>query len=152
MAPLYFYARRRKDGDCAAIRLLYGARTREDLFLNQFAWDGQRTGFATDDGSHGFAGNVVQFAETEIDRFGADVIFSCGPNVMLKAAAKLAANRGIPHFVSLENRMACAVGACRSCVVMVKRGEVKEYRTVCKDGPVFDAAALVWEELPEASA
>ena len=69
---------------------------------------------------------------------------------MLKAAAQMAVLRGLPHYVSLENRMACAIGACRSCVVLTRDGNAKCYATVCSDGPVFDAERLVWEELPEA--
>jgi dihydroorotate dehydrogenase electron transfer subunit len=52
--------------------------------------------------------------------------------------------------VSLENRMACALGACRSCVVPVRCDGSMRYRTVCNDGPVFDADQLVWEKLPVA--
>ena len=81
---------------------------------------------------------------------GADVIFSCGPNPMLKAAAGFAREKGLPHFVSLENRMGCGLGACRSCVVLTRFGDTTRYRTVCCDGPVFDASELVWDDLPEA--
>jgi len=103
---------------------------------------------STDDGSHGFRGNVVQLAERELEREGADVIFSCGPTVMMRAAQRLAQTRGIPHFASLENRMGCALGACRACVVPTTLDGASPYRTVCHDGPVFDASVLVWDELP----
>ena len=78
----------------------------------------------------------------------ADVIFSCGPTVMMKAAQQLAAEKGLPHFVSLENRMGCALGACRACVVPTRLDGGSPYRTVCHDGPVFDAADLLWDQLP----
>lgn len=162
LAPLYYYWRRWSEGACDEFRLLYGARTKEDLFVDRFPWAPERVGFATDDGSYGFAGNVVEFAAREIQRSPVDAIFSCGPNPMLAAAADLASQTSrasqasrasrvsLPHYVSLENRMACALGACRSCVVLTRVGEEVRYRTVCKEGPVFDAGVLVWEELPEA--
>lgn len=150
LAPLYYYWKKRKAGDCETFRLLYGARSRDDLFVDSFAWDHDKIGFSSDDGSYGFAGNVVEFAASEIEKEAVDVIFSCGPNPMLRAAAAFAAQAGIPHYVSLENRMACALGACRSCAVMTEDGSGRRYRTVCHDGPVFDADILVWEELPDA--
>ncbi|MFQ5512203.1 MAG: dihydroorotate dehydrogenase electron transfer subunit [Candidatus Krumholzibacteriia bacterium] len=150
LAPLYYYGRRREARDCESYRLLYGARSREDLFLDRFDWDTRAVAFSSDDGSYGHAGTVVELAEREIERAPADVVFSCGPNPMLKAAAGFAARRGLPHYVSLENRMACAMGACRSCVVPVRENGGTAYRTVCSDGPVFDAETLLWEQLPTA--
>ena len=68
LAPLYYYSQHRSAADCEAFRLLYGARDREDLFVDRFDWDPNRVTFATDDGSYGFAGNVVQCAEQAIER------------------------------------------------------------------------------------
>jgi dihydroorotate dehydrogenase electron transfer subunit len=150
LAPLYYYGRQRKPGDCESFRLLYGARGRDDLFVDDFKWECGRVDFASDDGSYGFAGNVVDFARREMERSPVDAIFSCGPNAMLKAAAVFARDVGLPHYVSLENRMACALGACRSCVVATRVSGAEAYRTVCNDGPVFDADQLVWDMLPEA--
>jgi dihydroorotate dehydrogenase electron transfer subunit len=149
LAPLYYYGFRSPAVRPPHYRLLYGARTAEDLFLDHvesLQRDGVR--LSTDDGSHGFHGNVVALAESELEREGADVIFSCGPTVMMRAAEGLARARGIDHFVSLENRMGCALGACRACVVPTTAAEGSPYRTVCHDGPVFDATALLWDELP----
>jgi dihydroorotate dehydrogenase electron transfer subunit len=103
---------------------------------------------ATDDGSHGFKGNVVQLAERELAREPADAIFSCGPTVMMRAAQALADRLHIPHYASLENRMGCALGACRACVVPTTLDGDSPYRTVCHDGPVFDGTVLRWKELP----
>jgi len=103
---------------------------------------------STDDGSYGFRGNVVQLAARELGRQPADAIFSCGPTVMMKAAQRLADERGLPHYASIENRMGCALGACRSCVVPTKLDGASPYRTVCHDGPVFDGSVLRWAELP----
>lgn len=148
LAPLYFYGFRKLDGCGEHYRLLYGARTAEDLFLDHVDLQVEGVSLATDDGSHGFAGNVVQLAESELERQGADAIFSCGPTVMMRAAESLAKRLGVPHYVSLENRMACALGACRACVVPTHLGGPSPYRTVCHDGPVFNGADLDWDRLP----
>jgi dihydroorotate dehydrogenase electron transfer subunit len=148
LAPLYFYGFRAPGGLGEGYRLLYGARTKDDLFLDHVPLEHRGVSLATDDGSHGFRGNVVQLAERELEREGADAIFSCGPTVMMRAAQTLAEKRGIPHWASLENRMGCALGACRACVVPTTLGGASPYRTVCHDGPVFDASVLVWDELP----
>ena len=148
LAPLYFYGFRSPGGIGESYRLLYGARTKDDLFLDHVALERPGVSLSTDDGSHGFKGNVVQLAERELERESADAIFSCGPTVMMRAAQKLAQARGIPHWASLENRMGCALGACRACVVPTKLEGASPYRTVCHDGPVFDASVLVWDELP----
>jgi len=100
---------------------------------------------ATDDGSAGFAGTVCGLLEATLDATGREVrLFACGPDAMIREVARIAGERDVPCEVSLEERMACGVGACRGCVVPTVDG----YRTVCADGPVFDAARLVFEEEP----
>ncbi len=149
LAPLYFYGFRApgKIGD--GYRLLYGARTRDDLFLEHVELERAGVSLSTDDGSYGFKGNVVQLASAMLKEQPADALFSCGPTVMMKAVQKLADELRIPHYASLENRMGCALGACRACVVPTKLEDTPSpYRTVCHDGPVFDASVLQWEELP----
>ena len=151
LAPLFYYRsmlRANAESAACGYRLAYGARTREDLFLDRFEWGPNEILFATDDGTHGFHGNAVDLAANEIEREGCDVVFSCGPSPMIMAAAKLARAKGLPHYVSLENRMGCGMGACRSCVVLTRDGDKEIYRTVCNDGPVFEADDLVWERLP----
>lgn len=90
---------------------------------------------ATDDGSLGHKGLVVShpaFGESY------DIIYTCGPTPMMKAVARSAAGRGIRCEVSLENMMACGVGACLCCVTDTDEG----HRCVCKDGPVFDITTM----------
>jgi dihydroorotate dehydrogenase electron transfer subunit len=90
---------------------------------------------ATDDGSLGHKGLVVEhpaFGESY------DMIYTCGPTPMMKAVARSAAQRGIHCEVSLENMMACGVGACLCCVTDTDNG----HRCVCKDGPVFDITTM----------
>ena len=69
-------------------------------------------------------------------------IMSCGPTPMLKAVAKLAREFGVPCQVSLEEFMACAVGGCAGCTVLVQTDDGPAMKRVCVDGPVFDAAAV----------
>jgi len=71
-------------------------------------------------------------------------IFACGPTPMLKAVAALAARYEVPCQVSLEEFMACAVGGCAGCAVEVTTPEGPAMQRVCVDGPVFDAATVVW--------
>lgn len=148
LAPLYCYGFRSPGGRGRDYRLLYGARTAEDLFRDHVRLEGDGVRLATDDGSYGFHGNVVALAEDELRRDPADVLFSCGPTVMMRAANELAQRLDMPHYVSLENRMGCALGACRACVVPTHLDGGSPYRTVCHDGPVFDAAVLDWDALP----
>lgn len=99
---------------------------------------------ATDDGSSGFHGNVVQAAESlgilKDKASGETCIFACGPGPMLKGVKAAGEKNGVPAQISMEERMACGVGACLGCVV--KTTEVDEHsqvknKRVCKDGPVF---------------
>ena len=68
-----------------------------------------------------------------------DVVLVCGPTVMMRNAARLCAEKGTPCFVSLEKKMACGIGACLGCTCETRSGEGK---SVCKNGPVFDAAEV----------
>lgn len=71
-------------------------------------------------------------------------VYTCGPTVMLKAVAELAARYDIPCEVSLEEFMACAVGGCAGCTVEIATPDGPAMQRVCVDGPVFDASAVVW--------
>jgi len=71
-------------------------------------------------------------------------IFACGPTPMLRSVAELAARYKLPCQVSLEEFMACAVGGCAGCTVMIETPAGPAMKRVCVDGPVFDAATVVW--------
>ena len=98
---------------------------------------------ATDDGSMGLRGNVVALMN-ELGKVY-DGIYACGPNIMLKFVAQWAAEQHLRCFVSMEERMACGLGACVGCAVKIKTDDGWLYKKVCKDGPVFDAREVVWE-------
>ena len=89
----------------------------------------------TDTGAVGLPG----FATQLYDPADYDVVLVCGPTVMMRNAARLCAEKGTPCFVSLEKKMACGIGACLGCTCETKSGEGK---SVCKNGPVFDATEV----------
>ena len=95
---------------------------------------------ATEDGSAGTKGNVMDaIAANALD---AEVIFACGPMPMLRAIKKYAEEKGIKAYISLEEHMACGVGACLGCVVKTKEVDHHSHvnnARICTDGPVFDA-------------
>ncbi|MDR1877937.1 MAG: dihydroorotate dehydrogenase electron transfer subunit, partial [Bacteroidales bacterium] len=87
----------------------------------------------TDDGSLGETGLITEHSLLkDLSRF--DRMYTCGPEIMMKAIAKLADRNNIPCEVSLENTMACGIGACLCCVTETVQGN----RCVCTDGPIFD--------------
>lgn len=116
---------------------------RSGSFLaEEFEKLGAKVYITTDDGSKGFKGNVVDLLRSE--NITGDMIYSCGPKVMLKFLSMYAEEKGIKCQVSMEERMACGIGACVGCVVKIKDKEGWTYKKVCKDGPVFDSREVCW--------
>lgn len=116
---------------------------RDELFLNEELAARGSLYIATEDGSAGTAGNVLDAIRGhDLD---AEVIYACGPTPMLRAVKAYAAEHGIECYVSMEEKMACGIGACLACVCQSKEvddhSNVKNKR-VCKDGPVFLAAEV----------
>ncbi|NLP46892.1 MAG: dihydroorotate dehydrogenase electron transfer subunit [Epulopiscium sp.] len=103
---------------------------------------------ATDDGSYGYKGTVLDLLNQKKHVKEQAMIYSCGPKPMLKNIVKWAKEKQYPIQVSLEERMACGVGACVGCVCKIQNVETGEweYRRVCKDGPVFNGREVVWDE------
>lgn len=97
----------------------------------------------SDDGSLGAHGFVDAQVRAALEREnGYTSVLACGPKPMLRAVARAAAEHGVPCQVSLEERMACGVGACLGCAVRMADGSMKH---VCKDGPVFPAQEVDWD-------
>ncbi len=95
---------------------------------------------ATEDGSKGVKGNVLTAMEKEA--IGADIIMACGPLPMLRAVKSYAGEKGIAAYISLEERMACGVGACLGCVCRTTHKDSHSHvynARICTEGPVFDA-------------
>ena len=120
---------------------LLGARSASDLLqLELFSAMGP-TYVTTEDGTAGERGFVTQHSMwNATDAAPFTRICTCGPKPMMQAVARMAAERGIACEVSLENMMACGLGACLCCVEQTREGNV----CVCKEGPVFDSAKLRW--------
>jgi dihydroorotate dehydrogenase electron transfer subunit len=97
----------------------------------------------TDDGSFGHHGNVSEPLETLLASGKYEAVLACGPKPMLKAVVSLAEKYNTPCEVSLEERMACGVGACLGCACKTVRDGKEIYSHVCKDGPVFDGNEAV---------
>ncbi|MCX6285916.1 MAG: dihydroorotate dehydrogenase electron transfer subunit [Bacteroidetes bacterium] len=96
---------------------------------------------STDDGSMGEKGFVTQHSVFKQTPLPYDRIYCCGPDAMMHAVSKLAAEKGVPCEVSLENFMACGYGVCLCCIVQTDKGNER----TCIEGPVFDAARLKWQ-------
>lgn len=125
------------------VSLYYGFRT-ADLAagVEDFRAAGATVHLASDDGTLGFRGFVTQLLATQAPP---QHLVGCGPEPMLHALAQLAGRWGVPCHLSLETPMACGVGICFSCVTRVRTAEGWDYRRVCVDGPIFDAACLTWD-------
>lgn len=122
--------------------IVYGGRNRDELLmLEELKAMNADLHLATEDGSVGMKGTVMD-ALAPMDIEDNHVIYACGPKGMLKAVAAFAAKRGLKGYASLEEKMACGMGACLGCAVKTTKG-IKE---VCIDGPVFGLAEIVWEK------
>lgn len=137
IAPLYYFGK-----DVArrvhTISYLLGGRTQSDLMLlDRFKSVGE-VFITTNDGSMGEKGFVTDHSLWNTMKI--NKIYACGPMPMMKAVAKMAREKGIWCEVSLENQMACGIGACLCCVENTKEGNL----CVCKEGPVFNIERLLW--------
>lgn len=114
------------------------------ILQDDFRSAGAETILCTDDGTAGIHGFVTApFAELA-EKGGIDAVFACGPMPMLKGIAGICADKGIYCEISLEERMACGIGACLGCACRTKRNDEEYFAHVCKDGPVFNAEEVLW--------
>ena len=120
-------------------QILVGYRNK-DLFLEEDLAKYGNVYIATEDGSVGTKGNVMD--AIRVNHLSADVIMACGPMPMLRAIKQYAGEQGIEAYISLEERMACGVGACLGCVCRTKEVDHHSHvnnARICTDGPVFEA-------------
>ena len=137
VAPLLYLGKKAKEAG-ANVKFLLGARTENDLLeLEKFETVGD-VFVSTENGGKGEKGFVTQHSVLNSGSFSR--IACCGPMPMMKAVAKIAKENGIECEVSLENVMACGLGACLCCVEDTVEGNV----CVCKEGPVFNIKRLKW--------
>ena len=138
VAPLLDYGKYLKEHGAEPVFLL-GARSKSDLLEQELFNAIAPVYVTTEDGSEGEKGFVTQHSLLKKETF--DRISVCGPKPMMVSVARYAKATGTPCEVSLENMMACGLGACLCCVEKTVKGNV----CVCKEGPVFDINDLTWE-------
>ena len=126
-----------KQMKCEKKQIIAGYRDCHTFLREEFEAAGTLY-IATENGSVGTKGNVMDaIRENDLE---ADVIFACGPKPMLRAIKAYALEKGIPCWVSMEERMACGIGACLGCVCQSTETDAHSHvhnKRVCKDGPVF---------------
>lgn len=138
-APLLYMGKKMADCGCRPSFLLGGRSAGDLMQLDLFAALGE-VYLTTEDGSAGEKGFVTQHSLWNSGRHF-DRIATCGPKPMMVAVARCAEERGIDCEASLENMMACGLGACLCCVENTTEGHL----CVCKEGPVFNTKKLLWQ-------
>ena len=143
MGPLIASAHKSGERD---VVVLNGARSQSGLTPIEYLPPAVEIFYASDEGSRGHHGSVIDLIGTWYD--WSDAVLACGPNPMLVACSRAIdridqtpRRRRRPTLYALEARMACGLGVCYSCVVTTRKGLAR----VCHDGPVFDAYNLTWE-------
>ena len=137
IAPLLFLGAQLRQMGCTPTFLLGGRRSTDLVELPLFRSIG-RVLLTTEDGSAGTQGFVTHHPALRDESF--DFIYTCGPKPMMQAVARYATSQQIPCEVSLENMMACGLGACLCCVEKTTKGNI----CVCKEGPVLNINQLLW--------
>jgi dihydroorotate dehydrogenase electron transfer subunit len=144
LPPLYMQAALAADRrQVVRSEMLYGGRGGEDLvLLQEMQAMGLGLFLTTEDGAVGTKGLVTRALEARLEHHrGKPVrVMGCGPNAMLWAVARLARDKGVPCFISVEEQMACGIGVCLGCAIPARS---RPYRYVCSNGPVFDAADVL---------
>lgn len=144
-APLMFL-RDSLAADNEKVHFFLGAKNRSEL---PFKSDPKSALLlSTDDGSLGFAGNVVEHLVRELEACKPPVcLYACGPDQMLRSVQRLALERDLKAYLSLEKVMACGLGLCQGCAVKIRsNGADPQFALVCKDGPVFEAREVILDD------
>lgn len=135
VAPLPLLTQRLREVG-KSISTFLGSRSAHQLILKNL----ENVHIATDDGSRGFHGTVIDQLRDGIEKKKIDSakIFGCGPTPMLRSLSKFAEDFGFECEISLEGDMACGIGLCQGCPVELKAG-TKKYSLVCSEGPSFNS-------------
>lgn len=124
--------------------MLLGARSSAELWAPGIARErGLPALFATDDGTAGHPGLVTDLLTAEVKAGRIGTVYACGPVPMLRAVQQIAVSAGVPCYLSLEQRMACGVGACRGCSWPRSENAGRGYIRVCREGPVVSAEEVM---------
>ena len=144
LPPLYMQASLAADRrQVARSEMIYGGRGGDDLvLLQEMQAMGLSLFLTTENGTVGTKGLVTRALEARlVHHRGTPLrVMGCGPNAMLWAVARIARDKGVPCFISLEEQMACGIGVCLGCAIPARS---RPYRYVCSNGPVFDAADVL---------
>lgn len=138
VAPLFYLDKKLKE--IGSQTYLAASFLNKESIINTFNLDF----VSTDDGSNGNKGSICDYLEKIIEEFKPEKIVSCAPHPVLKFVSLVAQKKGIDCEVCMEKVMACGIGVCRGCVIEIKKGDKIQNATVCKDGPVFNGAEVVW--------
>ena len=146
--PIFFAAQYAKDQGIPC-KVVNGYRSKSDAFLyDRFSCTCSDFQCTTDAGDLGTKGNVMAYLETMDESSLSDTtVMVVGPGIMMRKVSEWAQAKGLSCYVSLEQRMACGIGACLVCVCKIKaEQEGKEFvhKRCCKDGPVFKAEEVIW--------
>lgn len=146
--PVYFAAQYAKENSIPC-KVVNGYRSQSDAFLyEEFSKICDDFSVTTDAGDLGMQGNVMAYLETLTEDDLVDrTCMVVGPGIMMRKVSEWAFSHGLTCYVSLEQRMACGIGACLVCVCKIKaEQEGKEFvhKRCCKDGPVFRAEEVIW--------
>lgn len=122
--------------------LLYGAKNSNELILKDSLPKLTKSlCLCTDDGSEGMKATAFEAMLIKYNATSTMPIYACGPKGMLKAISEWSKDKAVTCYLSMEEAMACGIGACLSCVVKTRQG----LKAVCKDGPVFEAKQIEWQ-------
>lgn len=139
MAPLLYLAKKLKESE-SEVDYILGGKCKDDIFEIESFERAGNVNISTEDGSLGQKGFVTQHELMyQLEEY--DVIYTCGPEPMMKAVAKKAIEAKVDCYASLENTMACGIGACLCCVTETTNGN----KCVCTEGPVFNIKDLKWQ-------
>ncbi|MCX2982748.1 dihydroorotate dehydrogenase electron transfer subunit [Halieaceae bacterium IMCC14734] len=138
VAPLLFLARELAARGQRPL-FLYGAGTEHDLPLADEIAEVAELIITTEDGSVGEQGLITAPLQRALQDGADSIVYTCGPNGMLKAVAGVSQSHNTPCQVALEAPMACGMGTCKGCAVPIPDGS---FKYVCYDGPVFDAEVI----------
>lgn len=118
---------------------------RDEVYkLAEFEAICNKVAVATEDGSLGHKGYVTELLEKAINSY--DVVYTCGPKIMMKKVADICSKNNVECYVSLEERMGCGIGACLVCACKIKGEDAKwHHKKACKDGPVFNAKEVSFD-------
>lgn len=146
LAPLLFTADYRRHRSLP-FEFMIGSKTAGAIpELHYFEQFGLLPQIASEDGSRGMKGTVIDLLKEKIKHSDRPSrIHACGPLPMLESVARLGLDLCIPTHLSLESRLACAVGACMGCVFPIRANGTTVYRRVCRDGPVFNGEDVIFD-------